>query len=261
VTAPRAGGPLASIVLAAGRGKRLRPLTDLRPKPLCPVVHTTLLDLALDEVAALAGPIDADRVAVNAHHLADQIAAYVDGRVNVSREEPEALGTAGALGQLREWIDGRGVLVRNGDVWRGGPVPVSFVEDWDGERPRLLVVEDAERADFAGRWRFAGVSLLSWADVRDIEAIPAGLYEAVWVAAEAAGRLDLVTTPEQFVDCGTPRDYLRANLLANGGESVIGEGAVIDGEVIRSVVWPGGIVAAGERLVDAIRVGASLTVT
>lgn len=252
--------PLASVVLAAGRGKRLRPLTDIRPKPLCPIVHTTLLDLAIEEVARLAGPVDADHVAVNAHHLAEQIAIDVGDRAHLSVERQEALGTAGALGKLRAWIDRRPVLVRNGDVWRGGTVSRSFVEEWDGARPRLLVVEDPGRADFGGRWRFAGLSLLAWTDVCGIDPVPAGLYEAVWAPAEAAGRLDLVVTTDDFIDCGTPRDYLRANLLANGGASVIGVGADIRGEVVRSVVWPGGVVEAGERLVDAIRVGAALTV-
>ena len=63
---------LAALVLAAGAGTRLRPLTLLRPKPLCPVVDTTLLDLALDRVAPHVPP---GAVAVNAHHLADQIVA------------------------------------------------------------------------------------------------------------------------------------------------------------------------------------------
>ena len=53
--------------------------------------------------------------------------------------------------------------------------------------------------------------------------------------------------------CDRPRDYLAANLLASGGESVVGEGAVVEGELVRSVVWPGGIVHPGEVLVDAIR--------
>ena len=63
-----------------------------------------------------------------------------------------------------------------------------------------------------------------------------------------------------FVDCGTPADYLRANLAANGGQSVVGPGAVVDGELVRSVVWAGAHVRAGERLVDAIRATDEVTV-
>jgi MurNAc alpha-1-phosphate uridylyltransferase len=82
----------------------------------------------------------------------------------------------------------------------------------------------------------------------------------VWEPAWRAGELDIVLADGEFVDCGTPRDYLRANLLANGGTSVIGEGAVVEGALERVVVWPGGRVGPQESLHDCIRVGADLTV-
>jgi ADP-glucose pyrophosphorylase len=62
------------------------------------------------------------------------------------------------------------------------------------------------------------------------------------------------------VDCGTPARYLAANLAASGGEPVVGEGAVVEGTVERTVVWPGARVAAGEVLVDAVRTDTGLTV-
>jgi MurNAc alpha-1-phosphate uridylyltransferase len=247
---------VAAVVLAAGEGRRLRPLTGIRPKPLCPINNVPLIASALDEVERLLGAASEKKVAVNAHHLADQVAAWVGTRAHLSIEQPVALGTAGAIGQLRDWLDGRDVLIRNSDVWRGGPAPAMFVAEWDHERPRLLVVRDEQRADFAGGYRFAGLSLLPWSIARDLPAEPTGLYELVWRDHE----LDLVITEVPFIDCGTPSDYLRANLAASGGESVIGVGAVVDGEVVRSVVWPGGVVRRGERLVECIRVGADLTV-
>jgi NDP-sugar pyrophosphorylase family protein len=241
---------LAAVVLAAGRGKRLRPLTDLRPKPLCPVNNVALLDTNL----AVAGEVT-DAIAVNAAYLADQVAAHVAGRAYVSREGGEGLGTAGALGRLHDWLDRRDVLVLNGDAWRPGSLR-DFVDGWDGERVRLLVVRDEERGDF-GPWRFAGASLHPGQAVRDLPATPAGLYEAVWRHAD----LDLVPWDGAFVDCGTVADYLAANMLASGGASVVGDGAVVDGELVRSVVWPGGVVRRGERLVDAVRTDTGLTVT
>ena len=241
---------LAAVVLAAGRGKRLRPLTDLRPKPLCPVNDVALLDTNL----AVAGEVT-DAVAVNAAYLADQVVAHAGDRAHLSRETGEGLGTAGAIGKLNPWIDGRDVLVLNGDAWRPGSLR-SFVDCWDGERVRLLVVRDEERGDF-GPWRFAGASLSPWHAVRDLPAEPAGLYEAVWRDAD----LDLVPWDGAFVDCGTVADYLAANMLASGGASVVGRGAVVEGELVRSVVWPGGVVRRGERLVDAVRTDTGLTVT
>src|SRR5215210_2189123 len=100
------GDSLAAIVLAAGAGTRLAPLTRVRPKALCPVGDRPLVDHALGRVEAVVGT-GPDRVAVNAHAYADQLAAHVAGRAFVSVEQPVALGTAGALAHLRPWLDGR----------------------------------------------------------------------------------------------------------------------------------------------------------
>jgi NDP-sugar pyrophosphorylase family protein len=245
---------LAGVVLAAGAGTRLRPLTLIRPKALCPVDNVPLVDLALRQVASATGS-----VAVNVHHGRALMESYlVDRGLHLSIEEPEALGTAGALGRLREWIGGRDVLLANADAWREQGLG-ALCDEWDGTRVRLLVTEDVERGDF-GRWRYAGAALLPWSEVRDLPPEPAGLYEVSWARLEDEGALDLVSLDGRFIDCGTPGDYLAANLAASGGRSVVGEGAVVAGAVERSVVWPGGVVGRDERLVDAIRVWDWMTV-
>ena len=201
---------LAALVLAAGRGERLRPLTDTTPKPLLEVGGRNLLEAALDRVAQVV-PLDPADVAVNAHWLAEQIATVVRGRATVSIEEPAALGTAGAVGKLRDWLAGRDVLIANGDCWYDGDLDVrAFVAGWDGSRPRLLAVENLARPDFDGRWRFAGLSLLPGRIAQRLEPIPTGLYEEVWSRTE----LDLVPAEVTFVDCGTPEDLARARALA-----------------------------------------------
>ncbi len=242
-----------AVVLAAGAGRRLRPLSTLVPKALCPVNNVPLLDRAL----AAVGPYAA-ATAVNVHAGRDQMLDHLDrapGTVRISVEHPVALGTAGALGRLRDWIDGRDVLVHNADAYLPGGV-AELVDGWDRRRCRLLVTSDPARGDF-GDLRYVGACLLPRAVISGLAAEPSGLYERLWRGSDA---VDFAVTTAVAIDCGTPRDYLRANLHAAGGTSVIGAGAVVEGEVVRSVVWPGGRVRPDERLVEVIRAGATLTV-
>jgi len=244
----------AAIVLAAGAGARLRPLTLLRPKALCPVNNETLLDRTLDHVTRT-GLTD---VAVNAHHLAEQVVAHVGDRAHLSVERPAGLGTAGAVAYLRGWLADRDALICNADAYLDGDLH-PLLTGWSGARPRVLVVSDPMRGDF-GDWRFAGASLLPAAFIAALPESPAGLYETVWQAAFARGELELVAYQGKFIDCGTPADYLAANLHASGGSSVVGAGAVVEGQLVRSVVWPQAVVAHGERLVECVRADGGLTV-
>ena len=243
---------LAAVVLAAGLGTRLRPLTTLRPKALCPVANEPLADAAIRRCRTVT-----DAIAVNAHALADQIVEhYADGRVHVSVERDEALGTAGAIGRLRGWIDGRAVLVHNADAWHEADIAPALVDGWDGERMRLLVVPRPPKADF-GPNLYAGVCLLPWHDIATLDDQPSGLYEVLWRQAAARNALDLVVHDGAWFDCGTPASYLAANLHASGGHSVIAADANVapDASITRSVVWPGAVVSAGEALHEVIRAG------
>ena len=243
---------VAGVVLAAGAGTRLRPLTRLRPKVLCPVGNVPLVDLAIERVQAVTSS-----VAVNVHHGRELLEPHLVGRVHLSVEDEPGLGTAGALSLLRPWIDGRPTLVVNGDAWTTAPL-APLLEGWDGERIRVLVVGGG---GVSPSMRIAG-ALLPWTDVSAIGPGPAGLWEVSWRDAAAAGRMEAVAvgpgTP--FLDCGTPAAYLAANLAASSGASVVGPGAVVDGEVEASVVWPGAVVHRGERLRNAIRAGDRMTV-
>ncbi len=263
---------LCAIVLAAGEGTRLRPLTSRRPKALCPVGNVALLDRALDRLAALGltGPGD---VAVNASYLAGQVVAHVGDRARLS-VEPRPLGTAGGVAHLRRWIGERAVLVVNADAYWSGPAPRLLLDGWDAATVRLLGVPAGDRPAEFGPYRFAGASLLPPSVVGALPAGPGDLVRT-WRTAETADRLEVVPYPGRYTDCGTPADYLAANLDAAGDDSLVaadadvtgpvtrsvgGASAVVRGSLVRSVVWPGGHVGPDEHLVDAVRVGADLTV-
>ncbi len=236
-------------MLAAGGGTRLSPLTRERPKALCPVGGVALVDRAL---AALA-PLTAS-VAVNAHHLAEQLDSHIarmhGDAIHLSLE-PELLGTGGALGALRDWIAGRPVAVVNADAVHEAPL-APLATGWDGERIRFLLAEPAGTA-FAAGVRLCGV-LMPWAAVADLPVEPVSLHERVWAPWAAAGRVEALAGYDgPWFDCGTPASYLAANLWSTGGGSAIDASADVRGEVERSVVWDGANVAAGDRLVDAIR--------
>lgn len=285
---------ICAVVLAAGEGTRLRPLTLHVPKALCPVGNVPLLDGVLARLIGLGlrGP---DQVAVNACHHADQIMSAIAGRAHVSVETPFPLGTSGGVANLRDWIAGRGVLACNADAFLAADdpaetSPTDLVAGWDGNTVRLLVVPETRNrpGEFGNprRWRFAGMSLLPWKAVRDLPDTPSGLVSTVWRPAEANGELELIPYQGRFIDCGTPADYLTANLLVASlvapdrrsenpdgalidptatvrgriSKAVVGASAIVEGDLTRSVVWPAGYVGPDEHLSDAIRVGRNVTV-
>jgi NDP-sugar pyrophosphorylase family protein len=240
---------LVAVVLAAGAGTRLRPLTWRRPKALCPVDNVPLVDLAVGWVRTVT-----PAVAVNVHHGRGAMESHLARRVHLSVEEPEALGTAGGVANLKRWIDGRGVLTMNADAWHDADLR-PFADAWDGERVRVLITGK----EFGPRSQVVA-SLLPWREVESLESRPTGLYEMCWRPAQDAGRLDVARHDGVFFDCGTPASYLAANMAASEGRSVIGRAAQVEGTLEESVVWPGAVVREGEQLWRSIRVDERLTV-
>lgn len=244
---------LAAVVLAAGSGSRLRPLSSLLPKALCPVNNRALLDHALDRIVDVT-----ESVAVNVHADPAAMLSHLEEHhpsVHASLEPGVERGTAGAIGLLRPWLDGRDVVILNGDTWAPGSVS-PLLEGWDRERIRIFVHGGEE---FDPRMRVAG-SVMPWSDANRLSEEPTGLYEVAWRQAHAEGRVDVVRHDGPLIDCGTPADYLRANMEASGGQSVVGEGAVVEGQIEQSVLWPGANVTSEERLHRAIRADDRVTV-
>jgi mannose-1-phosphate guanylyltransferase len=102
------------MVLAAGLGTRLKPLTDQRAKALVPVGDRPILSHVLDHLWAVGAP----RVVVNTHHRARDIESYAaaQGGELLLSHEPELLGTAGGLSQAKDLLGAGDVLLWNADI-------------------------------------------------------------------------------------------------------------------------------------------------
>ena len=214
------------------------------------MANVPLVDRAIARLRAVASG-----VAVNLHHGREALEDHLSGRVHLSPEE-ELLGTAGALGNLRSWIDGRDAVVVNADLVSDADLGAALAS-WDRERTRLLAAgSDALDPGL----RLCG-ALMPWTAVERLEAVPSGLYRTSWAPAAEVGRLEVFDLGGvAWFDCGTPRSYLAANLWASGGETVVGDGAVVAGAAAHSVLWPGTTVAAHERLTRAVRASNRVTV-
>jgi N-acetyl-alpha-D-muramate 1-phosphate uridylyltransferase len=148
------------MVLAAGLGTRMRPVTDTLPKPLVPVGGRALVDHALDRLAE-AGIGSA---IVNVHYLADLIEAHVQPRrrptVAVSDERGALLETGGGIRKALPLLGGAPFLVLNSDsLWieDGTPNLLRLQAAWRPERMDilLLVAEAAKSLGYQGRGDFS----------------------------------------------------------------------------------------------------------
>jgi MurNAc alpha-1-phosphate uridylyltransferase len=131
------------MVLAAGFGTRMRPLTDSIPKPLVTLAGRTLLDHVLDRLAG-AG---IRRAVVNVHHFADQIEAHLKGRaapeIIVSDERETILETGGGVLKALPLLGDSPFLVHNSDsVWceRGASNLKLLMDAWQPHRMAALLL-------------------------------------------------------------------------------------------------------------------------
>ncbi|HEU4958907.1 MAG TPA: nucleotidyltransferase family protein [Sphingomonas sp.] len=242
---PDPGGtvPETAMVMAAGLGKRMRPLTATRPKPLVKVAGKALIDHVFDRLRA-AG---VKRAVVNVHYLADAVEAHLkshvrDIAVGISDERGRLMETGGGLVQARELIGDKPFLVVNSDnLWLDGPTDAirALAAAWDDARmDALLLLVPLARAnchggqgdfhlDAQGRitgWRkpgrvapfvYTGVQILS---PRVIADWPEGPFSTrlFWERAIDAGRAYGLVHQGLWFDVGTP-EAIKATeaMLAN----------------------------------------------
>ncbi|MEL6737971.1 MAG: nucleotidyltransferase family protein, partial [Pseudomonadota bacterium] len=153
--------PLASdtaMVMSAGLGKRMRPLTATQPKPLVRVAGKALVDHALDRLAE-AG---VSRAVVNVHYLADALEAHVlersAPRVIISDEREELLETGGGLIKAQAHLPDPFFCLNADNIWLDGPrnAFADLSNRWDPEvmDALLLVVPHVRASNFAGQGDF-----------------------------------------------------------------------------------------------------------
>ncbi|WP_343228258.1 nucleotidyltransferase family protein [Sphingomonas yunnanensis] len=141
---PGARVPRTAMVMAAGIGKRMRPLTATRPKPLVEVAGRALLDHVFDRLRS-AG---VERAVVNVHYLADALEAHLRHRVRgieviVSDERAQLMETGGGLVQARRLLGDEPFLVVNSDnFWLDGPTDAirQLAARWDEARMDALML-------------------------------------------------------------------------------------------------------------------------
>ena len=143
--------PDTAMVMAAGLGKRMRPLTAARPKPLVEVAGKPLIDHVLDRLRA-AG---VGKIVVNVHYLADSLEAHLkrqasDFDVTISDERDLLLETGGGMVRAVPMISADPFLVINSDnFWIDGPADTLrlLASHWrEGEMDALLLLVPQARA-------------------------------------------------------------------------------------------------------------------
>jgi MurNAc alpha-1-phosphate uridylyltransferase len=223
--------PHTAMIMAAGLGKRMRPLTATKPKPLIEVGGKALLDHVLEKLRA-AG---VKKVVVNVHYLADALEAHLTSRehgveVVISDERDLLMETGGGLVKAAPLIDTDPFLALNSDnLWVDGPADTLklLASHWDGTKmDALLLLVPQARAlghkgmgdfhmDREGRLRrrershvapfvFTGVQMVSKKLLRDA---PAGPFSTniLWDRAIEEGRCFGAVHQGLWFDVGTPR--------------------------------------------------------
>ncbi len=233
-----------AMVMAAGLGKRMLPLTAATPKPLIEVGGKALIDYMIEHLA----DAGIERAVVNVHYLADQIETYLTGRDHpefvFSDEREQLLETGG--GMIKAWRAGLlpdpFYCLNSDNIWIDGRrnTLLDLSDKWDPERmDALLLVVPKERAfqhrgkgDFHleadGRLRrrgpdedsaptiYIGAQIVSHRLLRDALEGPFSTM-VLWERAIAEGRLFGVEHRGEWFDMGTPEAIAPAEAHLSGG--------------------------------------------
>jgi mannose-1-phosphate guanylyltransferase len=244
-----------AMVLAAGRGERMRPLSDVVPKPALPLTDRPVIASPL----ALAASAGARRAVVNTWHLAGVMETElgtIDPGIEIAvSREPELMGTAGgiALARDRGLLGDRGpVLVINGDgVLNLDLAPLQDRMTGSNDLVTLALLPHLD----PGRWSrvaldgtgavcrisepgvpglgevpllYPGAMLVSREALNELDTGVGDIPTRLWHPALVGGRLGGVVVSGHWREVGTPEDYLEAVMTRLNGGTVIHPSASVD---------------------------------
>jgi MurNAc alpha-1-phosphate uridylyltransferase len=230
-----------AMILAAGLGKRMRPLTASQPKPLVRVAGKALIDHALDRLA----DAGISKAVVNVHYLADALEAHVLARktpqVTVSDERALLLETGGGMVKALPQLPDPFFALNADNIWLDGPKSAFYdlSRRWNPETmdALLLVVPHARACNFNGPGDFhmdplgrlsrrrdgriapfiyTGIQLVSHRLMRDA---PDGAFSTniLWNRAMAEGRLYGISFTGLWFEVGTPQMIRPTEEALQGG--------------------------------------------
>lgn len=250
---------MRAMILAAGLGTRLEPLTNIRPKSLFPVLNRPLLGITIEQLQGMG----ATRIVINAHHLANQIERFISGErwgleVTV-RVEHEILGTGGGIKNCADLLrDAPFFCVINADIYHTFDLRPAI--HWHTEEDNLatLVLYDDPRfnqigVDGQGQiisirgqevqkslsparvLTFTGIHLIS---SRLLDFMPsAGFFDIIRFYIDLASRGEAIRGYQMqegyWRDIGRIEDYraLHRDLIGEGGKPIIHPEAHIEEDV------------------------------
>lgn len=230
-----------AMILAAGLGKRMRPLTASQPKPMVRVAGKPLIDHALDRLVE-AGVAKA---VVNVHYLADALEAHLLARqtpkVTVSDERAQLLETGGGMLKALPQLPDPFFALNADNIWLDGPKSAfhDLSRRWDPDQmdALLLVVPHARAMNFSGAGDFhmdpmgrlsrrragriapfiyTGIQLVSHRLLRDAPDGPFGTM-ILWERAIAEGRLYGISFTGLWFEVGTPQMIRPTEEALTGG--------------------------------------------
>jgi len=219
--------PRRAMVLAAGMGVRMKPLTDRIPKPLVKVGGKALIDYVLDRLDA----VGVERVVINVHYLADVLERHLAGRKNfvISDERDQILETGGGVVRALPLLGAAPFFLVNSDtIWIDGVQPnlARLAAAFDAKRmdALLLLAPTATSVGYSGRgdyamapsgelerrgeravvpFVYAGAAIFSPALFADTPSGPFSLTR-LFNRAEEAGRLHGLRLEGVWMHVGTP---------------------------------------------------------